>query len=115
MHCHTSGKKVKRGVDGQHGHRPLRVVGRGSHRGENAVHHDDQWLVEAVRIQIIVDAVVDICKCSCRRARRMVFHEALVVSQGVDSGFHDIEQHLSMTKHFRNTQEQSNCMVTTVT
>ena len=72
-------------------------------------------LFEAVRTQIIVDAVVDICKSSCRRARRILFHAAPVVSQVVDSGFHDVEQHLSMNLHFRNIQEQSNCMVTTVT
>ena len=72
-------------------------------------------LFEAVCTHIFVDAVVDICKSSCRRARRILFHAAPVVSQVVDSGFHDIEQHLSMKKHFRNTQEQSNCMVTTIT
>ena len=57
-------------------------------------------LLEAVRTQTIVDAVVDICKSSCRRARRIVFHAGLVVSQVVDSGFHDIEQHLSMQQTF---------------
>ena len=72
-------------------------------------------LLEAVRTQTIVDAVVDIFKCSCRRARRIVFHAGPVVSQVVDSGFHDIEQHLSMKKHFRSTQEQSKCIITTVT
>ena len=55
-------------------------------------------LFEAVRAQIIVDAIVDICKYSCRFARRILFQTAPVVPQVVERGFHDMEQHLGMSK-----------------